>query len=151
MGRPIVRLVPWPTISTSVPAAVAAARTSASALSSAIRIGSATFLEPRQVGEACLPVVDMDAPELRAAAQLREHFPWIEQPVRIEGAFEAQLLIEVGLAEHHRHQVALFDADTVLAGEHAADFDAKLEDLRAERLGARELAELVGVIEDQRM
>ncbi len=37
-----------------------------------------------------------------------------------------------------RHQVALLDSDAVLAREHAADVDAELEDLGAERLGAIE-------------
>jgi hypothetical protein len=39
----------------------------------------------------------------------------------------------------------------VLAGQHAADLDAELEDVGAERLGALQLARLVGVVEDQRM
>ena len=58
---------------------------------------------------------------------------------------------EVGLVEHRAHQVALFDADAVLAGQHAADLDAEPQDVGAERLGALDLARLVGVVEDQRM
>ena len=49
------------------------------------------------------------------------------------------------------HQVALLDADAVLAGQHAADLDAEPQDVGAERLGPLELAGLVGVVEDQRM
>ena len=39
----------------------------------------------------------------------------------------------------------------MLASEHAADLDAKLEDLGTERLSAREFVRLVGIVEDQRM
>ena len=59
--------------------------------------------------------------------------------------------VEVVLVEHLRHQVALLDADAVLAGQHAADLDAEPQDVGAESLGRLELARLVGVIEDQRM
>ena len=36
----------------------------------------------------------------------------------------------------HAHQVALLDADAVLAGQHAADLDAEPQDVGAELLGA---------------
>ena len=49
------------------------------------------------------------------------------------------------------HQVALLDADAVLAGQNAADLDAEPQDVVAERLRAFQFAGLVGVIEDQRM
>ena len=39
----------------------------------------------------------------------------------------------------------------MLAGQHAADLDAELQDLGAELLGAVEFARLVGIVEDQRM
>ena len=71
--------------------------------------------------------------------------PWVER------AFQALLLVQIRLVEHHRHQVALLDAHAVLAGQHAADLDAEPQDVGAERLGALELARPVGVIEDQRM
>ena len=50
-----------------------------------------------------------------------------------------------------RHQVALLDADAVLAGQAAADLDAELQDVGAGRLGLRQLRRVVGVEEDQRM
>ena len=49
------------------------------------------------------------------------------------------------------HQVALLDADAVLAGEAAADLDAELQDLGAGFLGLLQLARLVDVEEDQRV
>jgi hypothetical protein len=64
--------------------------------------------------------------------QRRENLTWIEQPLVVERAFKSLLLIEVGLGEHRRHQVALLDADAMLASEHAADFDAELEDIGTE-------------------
>src|ERR1700720_4229681 len=95
--------------------------------------------------------MDMDAAELGAAMELREDLAGIEQPVGVEGAFEAQLLIEIDLVEHDRHEVALLDADAVLAGEDAADLDAEPQYVRPERLGALELAGLVGVVKDERV
>ena len=55
------------------------------------------------------------------------------------------------LAEHLRHQIALFDADAMLAGEHAADLDAEPQDIGAEGLRLVQLARPVGIVEDQRM
>ena len=83
--------------------------------------------------------------------ELREDLAGIEQVVRIEGAFDAHLLVEIDLGEHLRHQVALLDADAMLAGQHAADLDAEPQDVGAEFLGVLELAGLVGVEQDQRM
>src|SRR5262249_49608050 len=55
------------------------------------------------------------------------------------------------LIEHRSHQIALLDADAVLAGEYAPDLDAEFEDLRSERLGPLQLARRIGVVENQRM
>jgi hypothetical protein len=76
--------------------------------------------------------VHVHATKLGAAMQRRENLTWIEQPLVVERAFKSLLLIEVGLGEHRRHQVALLDADAMLASEHAADFDAELEDIGTE-------------------
>ena len=62
-----------------------------------------------------LAAMDMDAAELGAAMELREHLAGVQQTVRVEGAFEALLMGEVGFVEHCSHEVALFDADPVLA------------------------------------
>ena len=53
--------------------------------------------------------------------------------------------------ELHRHQVALLDADAVLAGQAAADLDAQLQDVGAEVLRLVEAVGIVGVEHDQRM
>ena len=81
----------------------------------------------------------------------RKHLAGIEQPVGVEGALHPHLLLEVGGGELHAHQLALLDADAMLAGQAAAELDAQLENLRAAQLGALELARIVGVVEDQRM
>src|SRR3546814_16296267 len=80
-----------------------------------------------------------------------KHLARIEQQFGIERAFQALLLLEIGLGEHHGHQVALFDADAMFPGEDAADLDAQLQYVAAERLCAVELSGDVGVIEDQRV
>ncbi len=53
--------------------------------------------------------------------------------------------------EHLRHQVALLDADAMLAGEHAADLDAKPQNVGAEFFGALEFVRIVRIEEDERM
>ena len=71
------------------------------------------------------------AAELGAAPELGEHLAGIEQVVGIEGAFHAHLLVEIDLGELLAHQVALLDADTVLAGQHAAHLHAKPQNVGA--------------------
>src|SRR5207248_11717595 len=107
--------------------------------------------EPRQVGKRELAAMHMDAAEFGAAMQGRKHFSGIEQALRVEGAFQPLLLVEIDLRKHLAHQIALFDADAVLAGQNAAEFDAAAQDVGAKSLGAFHLAGLVGVVEDQRM
>src|SRR5439155_21530952 len=107
--------------------------------------------EARQLGKRQLAAMDVQAAELGAAMKLREDLAGIEQRAGIEGAFDPLLLGEVGLVEHRRHQVALLDADAMLAGQHAADLDAQPQDVGAELLGALELARPIGVVEDERV
>ena len=95
--------------------------------------------------------MNMQPAEFGAAVQLRENFSGIEQAFGVERTLHPLLLIEVDLREHHRHQVALLHADAVLAGEHAADLDAQLEDLGAEFLRLLQLAWNIGIIENERM
>ena len=38
------------------------------------------------------------------------------QPFGIEGAFQSHLMIEIDFGEHHAHEIALLDADAMLAG-----------------------------------
>ncbi len=59
--------------------------------------------------------------------------------------------LEVRRVELIRHEIALLDADAVLARQHAADVDAELQDLEAERFGSLDLAGHIGVVEDQRV
>src|SRR5262245_28460587 len=104
--------------------------------------------EPRNVGKRQLPGAHMHPAELGTAVQHGEDLSRIEQAVRVERAFQALLLIEVDLAEHGRHEIALLHADPVLAGQHATDLDAKSEDFGAERLGPFELAVPIGVVQN---
>ena len=97
-------------------------------------------LEPLNVGEWQGIVVHHHPAELGAAAQLGEDLAGIEQMVGIEGAFDPHLLVEVDLGELHIHQVALLDADAMLAGQHAADAHAQAQDIRAKSFGPLHLA-----------
>ena len=67
--------------------------------------------------------MDMHATQFGAAVQGWKYLAGIEQALRVEGAFQPLLLVEIDLAEHFRHQVALLDADAMFAGKDAAEFD----------------------------
>src|SRR3546814_4115017 len=95
--------------------------------------------------------MNMHPAQFGATMQGGKHLARIEQQFGIERAFQALLLLEIGLGEHHGHQIALFDADSMFAGKDAADLDAQLQYIAAERLCAVELSGDVGVIEDQRV
>ena len=110
--------------------------------------GRRHVLEPRNIGKASLATVNVDAAEFGASMQRWKDLAGIEQALRVEGAFEALLLLQVVLAEHGAHQVALFDTDTVLAGQNAADLDAEFQDIGAEILCFLQLAQFVGIIEN---
>src|SRR5579885_1375351 len=113
-GRPSPRLLPPATRASGSSRASAAAMPSASARSSSGR-NAVTSSEPRQIGEGQLALMHVQPPELGAAMQLREHLARIEQALGVEGAFQALLLVEIGLVEHRAHEVALLDADAMLA------------------------------------
>ena len=95
--------------------------------------------------------MDMQAPELGAAMQLRKHLPRVEQAVRVESTFQALLMRQISFAKHSPHEVSFLDPDAVLAGEHAADFDAEPQDIGSKGLGSFDLVRLVGVVKDERV
>src|ERR1035437_5487507 len=115
------------------------------------KIGRRPSSKPRKVGEGELAAVDVHAAEFGAAVQGWKYLAGIEQALRVERAFQPLLLVEVDLAEHLRHQVALLDADAMFAGQHAAEFDADPQDIGAEGFGPLHFAGLVGIVQDQRM
>src|SRR5215204_5548269 len=81
----------------------------------------------------------------------RVHFGRVEQPRRIEHGANAHLLPKVLRRELDWHQVALLDADAVLAREAAANLDAKLQDILARGFSLLQLARLVDVEHDIRV
>ncbi len=95
--------------------------------------------------------MDHDAAQLGAAPELGEDLAGVQQMVRIERTLQAHLLVEVDLGELHAHQVALLDADAMLAGQHATHPHAEAQDVGAEFLGAVQLVGVVGIEQDQRM
>src|SRR5438874_1091292 len=148
----MARLEPWPTISTVLPPASAdCTAASTSVASRGRRVSAIAGSESRNVGKRDPTRVDVHAPELGASVQRRKYLARVEQTLVVERAFEPLLLLEVGLGEHCRHQVALLHADAMLAGEHPAHLDAKPQDVGAELFRTLEFARLVCVIEDERM
>src|SRR5262249_61912230 len=85
------------------------------------------------------------------AAVERKHLGWVQQPLGVEHCFDPHLHGKVGLGELDRHEIALFNADPVLAGEAAAESDAELENLMARLLRTIGLRGVVGIIEHERM
>src|SRR5690625_5255376 len=80
----------------------------------------------------------------------REDLGWIQPPARVEDILHVHLGGKIGIRKLVVHEIALLDTDTMLAGQAAARFDAKLQDLGPERLGPRQLA-LARIEDDQRM
>ena len=72
-----------------------------------------------------MTVMDMHSAQLRTAMESRENLTGVEQQIWVEGAFHALLVCEINGGKHHRHQVALFDADPMLACQHTTDLDAQ--------------------------
>lgn len=93
----------------------------------------------------------MHTPQFGAAAQLRKYLAGVQQMLGVESTFDAHLLVKIGLVEHFRHQVALFDADAMFAGENPANLYAKPQDIRAEILRRLQFSRIVCVIKDERM
>src|SRR3954468_5138376 len=81
----------------------------------------------------------------------REDLGGVEQPCRIEHGPDAHLLLKVLRGELDRHQVALLDADAMLACETAAHLDAELQNILPRRFGLLQLARLVDVEHDIRV
>src|SRR5690349_10015471 len=146
----MARMLPEPTISIGVLSAMAVRMASLTPPWSS-GLNSLTWSEPRNVGERHLAAMDVHAPELGAAMQHREHLAGVEQAFGIERAFQALLMRKVDLGEHLAHEVALLDADAVLAGQHTAHTDAQPQNVGSEGLGAVELLLLAGIEQDQRM
>src|SRR5438067_1229968 len=70
--------------------------------------------------------------EFDAGMQRRKHLAGIEQRARVEGAFQALLLRQIGIGKHLTHQRLFFDANAMFAGEHAAHLDTKFQNIGAE-------------------
>src|SRR5712691_2104394 len=140
----MARFVPCPTTSSALPSASAHCTAASTSLPSRdFRTSAMTASKPRNIRERHAARVHVQASELGAAVQGRKHLARIEQALVVERAFEPLLLIEIGRREHRRHQVAFLHAHAMLAGEHAADLHAELEDVGAEFFGLLELARLV--------
>src|SRR5262249_30181904 len=78
--------------------------------------------DPRAVGHP----LELPAPASRGQDLLR-----VGAARWTEGAPQAGLRVEIVGREHHRHRLALLQADAVLTGQHAACLDAGREDLVA--------------------
>src|SRR5664279_3123205 len=124
---------------------------STSTASRTFKVSTLACSKPRKFGESQLATMDVHPAKLGATMQGWKYLAGIKQALRVERAFQPLLLVEVDLAEHLRHQVALLDADAMFAGQHAAEFDADPQDIGAEGFGPLHFAGLVGIIKDQRM
>src|SRR5690606_34808698 len=81
----------------------------------------------------------------------RENLTRVQEPVGVEDALYPHLDRKVGRGELHLHEVALLDADPVLARETATDRDAELQDLCAGELGVVGFVRVVGIVKYERV
>src|SRR5436853_3534104 len=81
----------------------------------------------------------------------REHLLGVHPRLRVEGAPHARLRREIVLREDERHEVALLQSDTVLAGEDPARVDAEANDLLRGREDLLERSGNRAVEREQRM
>src|SRR5689334_1615775 len=98
-----------------------------------------------------LRAMDVQMALFDAGREGGENLAGIVAATRIEGAFDPALLLHLLIGEHFGHQVALLDADAMLASEDAADLDAETQDIGAKGFGLLELARLGLVEHDQGM
>jgi hypothetical protein len=103
------------------------------------------------VREGQIPFVNVHLSEFRTAPQRGKHFAGVQSVIGIERAFHPLLLFEIDLVEHRGHEIALLDADAMLAGKDSANLDAEPEDGGAEGFGPFCLARLVSVVKDERV
>ena len=87
----------------------------------------------------------LHAAEFGAVVQYRKHLAGIEQPLFVEGAFDAHLRVEIDFGEHRRHEVELLDADAMLSGDRAADFNAHAQYVGAKVFSPLKFAGLIGI------
>src|SRR5262245_6131819 len=81
----------------------------------------------------------------------REQLAWTEQARRVECVAEAGHYVEVLFGEHAVHEVELFEADAVLAGDAAAAGDALQQDFLASRQDALDFLRVPLVEEEDRV
>ena len=95
--------------------------------------------------------MDMQTSKFGATVKLREHLARVQKMPRVEGAFQALLLLQVVLGELDGHQVALLNTHAVLPGQYTTHLHTAAQDVGAEFLGTLKLAGLVRIKQDQRM
>ena len=94
---------------------------------------------------------------MRAKARLaatfakRENLAGIQRTLWIERVVDAAHEVEVGVGEEKWHQFAFFHANTVFAGEAAANFDAVANDCGGGLHGALELLVVAEIVENDGM
>src|SRR5256884_985286 len=86
-----------------------------------------------------------------AAFAEREDLAGIEQTSGIEGVVDAAHEVEIGVGKRKRHQLGLFHADAVFAGECATNFHAIADDFRGGLHGMFELPPIARIVENDGM
>src|SRR5689334_12438807 len=109
------------------------------------------ILEPGQIGMRESPVAHVHPAVLRAPCECWNRLAGIEQPVRIECLLHRKEHCTLLRRELHAHGVDLLDANTMLAGDGAAQLHAQLEDCGAEAVRLVPFARAVGIEEDEGM
>ena len=87
--------------------------------------------------------------QFRTAMQDRKYLAGVQPALRVKGAFDPLLLLQVLFIEHGVHEVPFFNADTVFTGQDATDFDTQTQDISAEFFSFFQFFRNVGVKQDQ--
>src|SRR5437762_6557250 len=108
MGWPISRFEPLPMISSGCSLAIAVRTASSTSFASrTLRVSTPCCSKPREFREGELASMDVHAAKFGAAMKRRKHFARVQQSLRVEGTLQPLLLVEIDIAKHLRHQVAL--------------------------------------------
>jgi len=89
--------------------------------------------------------------DFAAAFAEREDFAGVERAVGIKSVVNAAHEIEVGVGKKKRHELGLFHANAMLAGERAAHFHAVADDFGGGLHGAFELTFVAWIVENDGM
>lgn len=96
-------------------------------------------------------MVYMHGAKFGTAMQRRYGLAGVQQLVRIEGMLDVMELLQFGIVELYTHLVDFLHANTVLAGDGAANLDTQFQYLATEFFRALQFPGYIGIVKNQWM